>query len=155
MYQMTNYVRPSTQSNRLHTSPAQSQPKIHTTTRPARRAACNRNASPYFRSLSSNPLVAEPAEVDAAAVAVFFEVWVEVPALVLLAVFPVATAVPEPAMAVAAGDDSWVGEVCPDVPAPPLPPQVAVILAKGGIPAEDHPQSVTQVEYAAMNAGSQ
>lgn len=127
------------------------QPKIHTTTRLAKRAPCNRKASPYIRSLSSRPLVADVAEVDAA---VDFVVWVNIP---VVAVVEAAFPVDDEAAATTVPVDVWAaGDAEPEAwPVSALPPQVALILAKGGIPAEVHPQSVTQAEYTAMNEGSQ
>ena len=87
--------------------------------------------------------MADVVEVDAAAVAVDFVVWVNIPVV----------AVVEAAVTV----DVWAAaDAEPDAwPVSALRPQVTLILAKGGIPAEAHPQSVTQAEYIAMNEGSQ
>jgi hypothetical protein len=79
-----------------------------------------------------------------------FEVWVDVPVLVVVAAVP---PVEEDPVAVAA---TAVAPLPPEVsPAPTSPAHVAVMLAKAGIPAELHPQSVTQAEYMAINDVSQ
>jgi len=95
--------------------------------------------------------VADVAEVDAA---VDFVVWVNVP---VVAVVEAAFPVDDEAAATTVPVDVWAaGDAEPEAwPVSALPPQVALILAKGGIPAEVHPQSVTQAEYTAMNEGSQ
>jgi hypothetical protein len=97
--------------------------------------------------LASNPLVAEALDVKATVAEEDFEVWVDVPVLVVVAAEP---PVEEDPVATA------VAGLAPEVSAAPTSPaHVAVMLAKAGIPAELHPQSVTQAEYMAMNDVSQ
>jgi hypothetical protein len=100
--------------------------------------------------LSSKPLVAEEVDVKATVAEEDFEVWVVVPVSLGVAAEP---PVEEEPVVVAATPFSVLA---PEVsPVPTSPSHVAVMLAKAGIPAELHPQSVTQAEYMAMNDVSQ